>query len=60
MDNLKVVYEAMLGLSAEMVLDEALRNFALNKLNAAIDEALEAGDEVKFYELVKRRKEWLA
>ena len=57
MDKMKVAYEAMLGLAVEMVLDEALRTFALNKLNHAIDEALATGDECTFHTLVKRRNE---
>lgn len=57
MDKMKVAYEAMLGLAAEMVLDEALRTFALNKLNDAIDKSLAAGDESTFHALVQQRNE---
>ncbi|MEF2244977.1 MULTISPECIES: IDEAL domain-containing protein [unclassified Paenibacillus] len=57
MDKMKVAYEAMLGLAAEMVLDEALRTFALNKLNDEIDKSLAAGDESTFHALVQQRNE---
>lgn len=57
MDKMKVAYEAMLGLAAEMALDEALHKFALNKLNDAIDQSLVAGDENTFRVLVQQRNE---
>mgnify|MGYP001305475370 FL=1 len=44
MDNMKVAYETMLGLAAEMVLDEALRNYRTEKIYTAIDDALAQGD----------------
>lgn len=54
MDKMKVTYEAMLGLAAEMVLDEAVLKFQTEKLSKAIDKALAEGDEDTFYRLVKR------
>jgi Uncharacterized conserved protein len=57
MDKMKVTYEAMLGLIAELVLDEAVMKFQTNKLQSAIDSALEAGDQDTFYRLVKQLNE---
>lgn len=48
MDRTKVTYETMLALTAEMVLDEALRSFRKKWIYAEIDKALEAGDEDGF------------
>jgi uncharacterized protein YpiB (UPF0302 family) len=55
MDKLKVNYEVMLGLSAEMILDEALLNYRSAKIYAAINDALEAGDRESFQKL---SEEW--
>lgn len=57
MDKMKVTYEAMLGLAAELVLDEAVLKFQTEKLSHAIDEALACGDEDTFYRLVKQLNE---
>ncbi|WP_366295201.1 IDEAL domain-containing protein [Paenibacillus sp. AN1007] len=51
MDKMKVTYEVMLGLAAEMVWDEALRKQRSEKLYLEIDKALAAGDEVAFRNL---------
>ncbi|MFC4777583.1 IDEAL domain-containing protein [Paenibacillus sp. GCM10023252] len=51
MDKMKVTYEAMLGLTAEMVLDEAVLKFRTDKIYHAIDRALAAGDEDSFHRL---------
>ncbi|ACX64502.1 IDEAL domain-containing protein [Paenibacillus lautus] len=48
MDKMKVTYEVMLGLAAEMVWDEALRKHRSEELYKEIDEALASGDEVAF------------
>ncbi|MCU6708337.1 IDEAL domain-containing protein [Paenibacillus sp. J5C_2022] len=57
MDKMKITYEAMLGLFAEMVLDEAIQKYQSEQLNAAIDKALAAGDEDTFYSLTKQLNE---
>ncbi|CAM3971423.1 IDEAL domain-containing protein [Paenibacillus alkaliterrae] len=57
MDKMKVSYEAMLGLVAEFVLDEAVLKFQTNQINTAIDKALAAGDEDTFYRLAKQLHE---
>ena len=57
MDKMKVTYEAMLGLIAELVLDEAVLKFQTERLNGEIDKALASGDEDTFYELVKQLNE---
>ncbi|WP_433581510.1 IDEAL domain-containing protein [Paenibacillus amylolyticus] len=51
MDKMKVTYEVMLGLVAEMVWDEALRKQRSEKLYLEIDKALATGDEVAFRSL---------
>ncbi|MEV5028366.1 IDEAL domain-containing protein [Paenibacillus sp. LPE1-1-1.1] len=54
MDKMKVTYEAMLGLAAEFVLDDAVLKFQTNQIYTAIDQALAAGDEDTFYRLAKQ------
>jgi len=56
MDNMKVAYETMLGLAAEMVLDEALRKYRTEQLYRAIDEALVQGDSDRFKRLTDELK----
>ena len=51
MDKMKVNYEAMLGLAAEMVLDEAVLKFRTDRLYQAIDKALASGDKDTFRRL---------
>lgn len=51
MDKMKVTYEVMLSLAAEMVWDEALRKHRSEKLYKGIDEALASGDELAFRNL---------
>ncbi|MGN7455778.1 IDEAL domain-containing protein [Paenibacillus pasadenensis] len=51
MDKMKANYEVMLGLAAEMLLDEALIRFRKEKIYAAIDDALESGDKEGFEKL---------
>lgn len=57
MDKMKVTYEAMLGLVAELVLDEAVLKFETEQIYHEIDKALAAGDEDTFYRLAKRLNE---
>jgi uncharacterized protein YpiB (UPF0302 family) len=57
MEKQDVVHGTVLGLLAEMVLDEALRNFRKKKLYTQIDEALKLGDQNKFMELTNELKE---
>ncbi|MBD2845144.1 IDEAL domain-containing protein [Paenibacillus sp. IB182496] len=51
MDKMKPTYEAMLRLAAEMVLDEAVRTFRIERIYRGIDAALAAGDEETFRSL---------
>ncbi|GIP41647.1 hypothetical protein J45TS6_01060 [Paenibacillus sp. J45TS6] len=51
MDKMKVTYEVMLGLAAEMVWDAALRKHRSEQLYDEIDKALASGDEVAFRSL---------
>jgi uncharacterized protein YpiB (UPF0302 family) len=53
---MKVTYEVMLGLAAEMVWDEALRKQRSEKLYMEIDKALATGDEVAFRSLTDELK----
>lgn len=48
MDQMKVTYEAMLSLAAEMVWDEALRKHRSEQIYSEIDMALANGDKVAF------------
>jgi uncharacterized protein YpiB (UPF0302 family) len=56
-DKMNIQYEAMLGLTAELILDEAILNYKRDKLQGAIDEALASGNEQLFYELTQRLQE---
>ncbi|GGD69057.1 IDEAL domain-containing protein [Paenibacillus nasutitermitis] len=56
MDKMKVTYEAMLGLAAEMTLDEAVLKFRKDRLYQAIDEALVSGDRDTFNRLTEELK----
>jgi len=51
---MNIQYEAMLGLTAELILDEALRSYQRDKLQQAIDESLATGNEEQFYELTNK------
>jgi len=57
MDNTKLTYETMLGLYAELVLDEAVLKYRTKQINAGIDKALASGDEDTFYRLAKQLNE---
>ncbi|MNY76283.1 hypothetical protein D3C86_2158230 [compost metagenome] len=57
MDKMKMTYETMLGLAAEMVLDDAVLRFQTNRLQHAIDNALSSGDEDTFHLLVRQLNE---
>lgn len=56
MDKMKVSYEVMLGLAAEMFLDEAVLKFRRDKLYQAIDKALASGDRDTFQRLTDELK----
>lgn len=56
-DKMNVKYEAMLGLTAELILDDAIKSYQRNKLEHAIDDALASGDEHLFYELSSQLKQ---
>ncbi|WP_219836553.1 IDEAL domain-containing protein [Paenibacillus sp. R14(2021)] len=56
MDKMKVSYEVMLGLAAEMMLDEAVLKFRTDKLYKAIDLALASGDKDTFRRLTDELK----
>ncbi|WP_027093631.1 IDEAL domain-containing protein [Cohnella thermotolerans] len=54
--DMKVAYETLLGLAAEMVLDEALRKHRTEKIYEAIDDALAKGDAETFLRLTDELK----
>jgi len=56
MDKMKVSYEAMLALAAEMVLDDAVLKYRSNQLYQAIDHALASGDKDTFQRLTEELK----
>ena len=56
MDKMKVTYEAMLSLTAEMVWDDAIKKHRTRQIYEAIDQALEAGDEAAFQMLTTELK----
>lgn len=57
MEKMSMIYEALLGLHAEMVLDEALRKHREKMLYEQIDMALLSGDQESFLELTKQLKD---
>lgn len=56
MDKMKVTYEAMLSLTAEMVWDDAIKKYRTRQIYNAIDEALANGDEAAFQMLTTELK----
>ena len=55
-DKMSMIYEALLELHAEMVLDEAIRQFQEQKLYEEIDKALLRRDEPSFRMLTEQLK----
>ncbi|BAU28195.1 IDEAL domain-containing protein [Aneurinibacillus soli] len=51
-----IVNPAVLSLAAEMVLDEAIRNYRIDTLHKKIDHALEHGDRLMFDEATSKLK----
>jgi uncharacterized protein YpiB (UPF0302 family) len=56
MEKQDVVHDTLLGLLAEIVLDQAVRSFRENKLYVEIDQALASGDQHKFIQLTNELK----
>jgi len=56
MEKMSMIYEALLSLHADMVLDEAIRSFKQKQLYEQIDLALQTGDERQFLELTAQLK----
>ncbi|EPY07658.1 hypothetical protein AZ66_13925 [Paenibacillus sp. E194] len=56
MDKMKVSYEAMLSLTAEMIWDDAIRKYRTEKIYEQIDKALATGDESSFRTLTDELK----
>jgi uncharacterized protein YpiB (UPF0302 family) len=59
MDKMDATYTNMLGLFAEMVLDEALRKYQEQRLYREIDIALASGDAESFFALTDELKSLL-
>jgi uncharacterized protein YpiB (UPF0302 family) len=56
MEKMSMIYEALLSLHADMVLDESIRRFREKWLYEQIDLALQKGDERQFLELTAQLK----
>ncbi|CAH8714173.1 IDEAL domain-containing protein [Paenibacillus thiaminolyticus] len=56
MDKMKVTYETMLSLTAEMIWDDAIRKYRTERIYEEIDKALAAGDETTFRSLTEELK----
>ncbi|MNB72119.1 hypothetical protein D3C81_645680 [compost metagenome] len=56
MDKMKIIYERMLGLSAEMVFDAVLLNKKKSDLEKQINQALDDWDEEAFNRLTEEYK----
>lgn len=56
LNKMSMIYEALLELHAEMVLDDAIREFEERRLYEAIDEALMRKDERSFIALTTKLK----
>ncbi|SYX84570.1 IDEAL domain-containing protein [Paenibacillus alvei] len=56
MDKMKVSYETMLSLTAEMIWDDAIRKYRTEKIYEQIDKALATGDESSFRTLTDELK----
>lgn len=57
MEKMSIIYEALLSVQADMVLDEAIHTFREKKLYEQIDLALQNGDQSKFLELTDELKQ---
>lgn len=57
MRKMNVSSDVMLGLFAEMILDEAIRKYKQEHLYEAIDHALAEGDEETFLSLTSELKQ---
>jgi len=51
MDKMSMIYEALLELHAEKILNEAIRKYHAERLYQEIDHALKKGDQVSFLAL---------
>lgn len=62
MEKMSMIYETLLSLHAELVLDDAIREFKKKRLYEEIDLALQQGDESNFLklteELIRIQDEW--
>ncbi len=54
MDKLDSNYAFLLSVYADMIIEEALRSFKLERLYEAIDKALSSGDEETFLKLTEQ------
>ena len=57
MDKMSMIYGALLELQAEIVWDQAIRQFQENRLMEAIDQALKRRDEALFLKLTEQLRE---
>jgi uncharacterized protein YpiB (UPF0302 family) len=54
MDKLDSNYAFLLSVYADMIIDESLRSFKVERLYEEIDSALSIGDEAKFIQLTEQ------
>jgi len=59
MEKMSMIYEALLGLHAEMILDAAMREYRVKRLYEEIDRALQNGDQESFLRLTGELREIL-
>jgi uncharacterized protein YpiB (UPF0302 family) len=57
MDNMSMIYEALLEVHAEQILNESLRKFREQQLYQEIDDALQNGDQELFFTLTRELKQ---
>lgn len=56
MEKMSMIYEALLELQAEKILDESLKKYHLRRIYDEIDSALEQGDHEAFLTLTNELK----
>ncbi len=56
MEKMSMIYEALLELQAEKILDESLKKYHLRRIYDEIDFALEQGDQETFLALTNKLK----
>lgn len=58
LDKMSMIYEALLELHAEMVWDEAIKEYELKRLYSEIDKALQQRDKPSFIRLTAQLQQF--